>query len=365
MRRLSVLIFLVCLASGAWQSGEELALSKISQVTDLTISDNGELWILSPSGISKIDDNNGDLLLSRQIQSARTLTALGSNIYYIDNNNRLVTSPIDDKKNTVTSALTFSNPLQMTALSLTGTHIVVVLEPNAISFVSSSSLISTLNTHAERLAFIPNADYSDRRIPFYTATGDRIFSWTGGRLQDADTYTGRLIYSTSNNILDFCVDRSGNLYVLLTDSIAVLDETGQYKGKIGVGSLSHGSRILANPLENSLVVFDRLTKSIQVISQTGLQPKELIVLNKNRPNPVDNYTEISFTISEPLYLTITIYNLIGEPVKQIAKDRYMKGTHRVVWRADDASGNLVPNGIYFYRLESNRGVAIKQLIVLR
>ncbi len=365
MTRLSVLIFLACLASGAWQSGEELALAKINQVTDLTISDNGEIWILSPSTIAKIDENNGDLLITMQIQSARTLAALGGGIYYIDNNGRLVTLPVDDKKNAVTSTFAFANPLQMAAFSLNGAPIVAVLESNGLSFATSSNVVSTLNTSAERFAFIPNADYSDRRIPFYTATEGRIFAWTGGRVQDADSYSGRLIYSTSHDILDFCADRSGNLYVLFTDSIAILDEAGQYKGKIGVSSLSHGSRLLADPSENSLVLFDRMSKSIQVISQSGQVSRDLIVLNKNRPNPVDNYTEITFTISEPLYLTITIYNLIGEPVRQIAKDRYMKGTHRVVWQADDASGNLVPNGVYFYRLESNRGMAIKQLIVLR
>jgi flagellar hook assembly protein FlgD len=114
-----------------------------------------------------------------------------------------------------------------------------------------------------------------------------------------------------------------------------------------------------------LYIFDNNTKRIQVVSQSGRDSEEMIVLDKNRPNPVDNFTEISFTLSEPLYLTITIYNLIGEPVKQIVKDRYLKGSHRVVWKAVDEKGNLVPNGVYFYRLESNKGVAIRQLIVLR
>ncbi len=52
-------------------------------------------------------------------------------------------------------------------------------------------------------------------------------------------------------------------------------------------------------------------------------------------------------------------------MKLIAKDRFLQGTHRVTWKAKDEKGNLVPNGVYFYRLESNRGVAIRQLIVLR
>ncbi len=364
MRRSIVLLFLVCLVSGAWQSGEEFALSKLGQVTDLSVSDNGELWVLSTTGISRID-KNGDLVTTKQAQGARTLAVLGGTIYYIDNSHRLMMQPVRGDKSPSISDLMFANPQQMAALSLSGTEAVVVLESRSLSFATPSGILSTLSANGERFALVPDGDYSERTTPFYTVTGSRIMAWTGGQFQDAGAYTSRLVYSTSNAILDFCADRGGNLYVLFTDSILVLDEAGQYKGKIGVKTISQGSRILSNPTESSLLIFDQQTKNVQVVSQTANEARELIILNKNLPNPVDNYTEISFTISEPLHLTITIYNLIGEPVKQIAKDRYLKGTHRVVWRADDVSGNLVPNGVYFYRLESKRGVAIKQLVVLR
>ncbi|MDH4210276.1 MAG: T9SS type A sorting domain-containing protein [candidate division WOR-3 bacterium] len=365
MRRLSVLLFLLCLSSGAWQSSEEFALTKISQINDLTISDNGETWVLSPSIISKIDENNGDLLIPIQIQNARALAVLGQGIYYVDNNNRLVMQSSDDRDNSVTTELNFINPTQMTALSVSGSPGLIVLEPTRIVFATPFETMSTLSTNAERFSVIPLADYSNRRTPFFTLSGNRIYTWSGGRFQNAENYTGRLLYSASNKILDFCADKRGNLYVLFTDSIAVLDISGQHKGKIGIGTISRGSRILSNPVNNNLVIFDRSTKSVQIISESGHVNEELIVLEKNRPNPVDNYTEISFTLSEPLYLTITIYNLIGEPVKLIAKDRFLQGTHHVTWKANDEKGNLVPNGVYFYRLESSRGVAIRQLIVLR
>ncbi len=365
MKRLIVLILPICLVSGAWQFSEELALTRISQVNDLAIGENGELWVLSPSTISKIDEKNGDPLVIIQTQNARALAVLGDNLYYLDNTNRLATQLFEEQDDAVLTGLQFTNPYQMTALSVSGSPALIVLEPTRLVFADPFEITSTLSTTAERFSTIPHADYSDRRTPFFTLSGNKVFSWSGGRFQNADNYVSRLIYSASNTVIDFCADKKGNLYVLFADSITVLDNNGQYKEKIGVGNISHGSRIISNPANDELIVFDRSTKSIQRISEDGQGNEELIVLNKNRPNPVDNYTEISFTLDEPLYLTITIYNLIGEPVRQIAKQRYPKGTHRVIWNANDGAGNLVPNGVYFYRLESNRGVAIRQLIVLR
>jgi len=365
MRRLSVLFFLVCLAAGAWQFREEIALSRIKQVSDLAINDNGEIWVLSPQAVSKIDGKSTNLLLSREVRNARLVAALGSDVYYIDSNNQLLSYTAGDSENASATGLSFTNPTQLTALSVNGSPGLVILEPTKLVFAAPFEIMSSLSTNAERFALIPTADYTNRRTPLFTMSGNRIFAWTGGRFFNADNYFSRLIYSASNSIVDFCADRKGNLYILFSDSITVLDDTGEYKGKIGIGNISRGSRILSNPADNSLVIFDQTTKSIQIVSQSGRDAEELITLNKNRPNPVDNYTEISFTLSEPLYVTITIYNLIGEPVKQIVKDRFLKGTHRIVWNAVDAEGNMVPNGVYFYRLESAKGVAIRQLIVLR
>jgi hypothetical protein len=365
MRRLSVLIFLICLASGAWQFSEEIALSKIQQVSDLTISDSGEIWVLSSSAIARIDRKTGNPLLSRETRNARAVSVLSDNIYYVDNNNRLVFYTREGETNTAVTELYFNNPTQMQALSVNGSPGIIVLEPSRLIFAAPFEIMGSLSTNAERFAIIPDANYTERRTPIFTLNGNRIFAWTGGRFTNPENYSSKLVYSTSNSIVDFCADRQGNLYVLFTDSITVLSNEGEYKGKIGVGNISYDSKILMNTADNSLVIFDNNTKRLQIITQSGRDSEELIVLEKNRPNPVDNFTEISFTLSEPLYLTITVYNLIGEPVKQIAKDRYLKGSHRVIWKAVDEQGHLVPNGVYFYRLESNKGVAIRQLIVLR
>lgn len=365
MKRLSVLFFLACLASGTWQFGRELTLSRISQVTDLTIDEKGEVWILSPSAIALIDAATGDPVLSRPMQAGQTFAVSSGTIYYVDRNGRLATQAADGRETGAVTNLTFPEPGQMAALSIDRTTVLAILEPARIAFATTGDIIGALNTNADRFAFLPHGDYTDRNTPFYTMNGNRIYAWTGGSIEQPGAYRSQLFYSGPNRLVDMCVDGGSRLHVLFTDSIMVIDENGKTKGRIGIGSVSRESRILANPADNGLIIFDPAAKNIQFLSETAAEPQELIVLNKNSPNPVDDFTEISFTIKEPLHLTLTIYNLIGEPVKQIARDRYLMGTHRVIWRADDAAGKPVPNGVYFYRLESDRGIAIKQLIVLR
>jgi hypothetical protein len=219
---------------------------------------------------------------------------------------------------------------------------------------------------SERFSTIPSADYSDKETPLYTLANNQIFIWTGGTFRNSESYRKKMIYSASYKILDFAANRNGTLFVLFSDSVIVLESNGEYKTNVDIDKIPGDSRILTNPANNSIAVFIPSEKKLMILSATDKgTSSDIITLNNNQPNPVDAYTEIEFSINQPLDLTITVYNLIGEPVKVVAQGRYTRGTHRVVWHADDSEGNLVPNGIYFYRLESSKGVAIRQLIVLR
>jgi hypothetical protein len=190
--------------------------------------------------------------------------------------------------------------------------------------------------------------------------------WSGGNFRNPVEYISRKIFEATTNILDFTADKNGNLYLLFSDSVIVLDTGGKYTTKIEVENLAPGSRIISNSAGNTLYLFDKLKNSVRILSQSKTKTTgEIVTLEKNIPNPVDNFTEIQFTLSEPLDVILTVYNLIGEPVKVIARDYYPEGIHRIIWNITDEKGNLVPNGVYFYRLETKKGVAIRQLIVLR
>jgi len=365
MKKLAVILLFLCLAFGAWQQSGEITLPKSIQVNDLTISNSGEIWILSASALLKLEATSKSPLLIQEISDGKVLAAQDE-IYILDNTSRLVFLNPSKEEVAQPTRLTFNSPDGIAAINADNDRYVLVLESNQLNFCSKEKILGSIITNADKFTVVPLADYSDTQTPLFTLANNRISSWTGGTFKNIENYRSRLLYSASNTILDFTADENGNLFVLFSDSIVVLGLSGEYKQKISIETMPLGSKILTNPANNNLVLFNRFDKTLEILSNIRADDRgEIVALHKNHPNPVDNLTDFEFTINQPLNLTITIYNLIGEPVKVIAKGHYAKGTHQVTWHADDDKGNLVPNGVYFYRLESEKGVAIRQLIVLR
>lgn len=69
-------------------------------------------------------------------------------------------------------------------------------------------------------------------------------------------------------------------------------------------------------------------------------------LSQNYPNPFNPATVITFSLDEPSYVTVSIFNVLGEELlKPVGGLRYDAGTHNI--RID---GNPLTSGIYYYRL---------------
>jgi hypothetical protein len=60
------------------------------------------------------------------------------------------------------------------------------------------------------------------------------------------------------------------------------------------------------------------------------------------PNPMKDYTNIKYSLSEPSYVTLKVYNAIGEYITTLENGEKQQGEHIVIWN----SGNY-SSGIYF------------------
>ena len=69
------------------------------------------------------------------------------------------------------------------------------------------------------------------------------------------------------------------------------------------------------------------------------------VLKQNFPNPGLNQTEINFSLSHSGFTTLILYNIMGQPVKELVKGNLIAGSYGIPL---DVSG-LMP-GIYLYKL---------------
>ena len=94
------------------------------------------------------------------------------------------------------------------------------------------------------------------------------------------------------------------------------------------------------------------------------------VLEQNYPNPFNPSTQIKFSLPVNSNVTIIVYNLLGEVVRELVNQEMNAGTHSVQWNAEDASGIKVSSGIYFYELNStgvngNQFNQVRKMILLK
>jgi len=92
----------------------------------------------------------------------------------------------------------------------------------------------------------------------------------------------------------------------------------------------------------------------------------------NFPNPFGKETEIVFNISPSQrsqesrsHISIEIFNVKGQFIKEIVKRGLKEGEQSVVWDGKDMNGNVVPNGIYFYRIQTGNFISTKKMMYMR
>ena len=91
----------------------------------------------------------------------------------------------------------------------------------------------------------------------------------------------------------------------------------------------------------------------------GELPKEY-VLRQNYPNPFNPSTTIEFALPHAVYITLKVYNILGQDVAALIAGERPAGTFKVTW---DASS--LPSGVYFYRLAAGEYVQTKKMVLMR
>ncbi|MEW5700859.1 MAG: T9SS type A sorting domain-containing protein [Candidatus Zixiibacteriota bacterium] len=92
-------------------------------------------------------------------------------------------------------------------------------------------------------------------------------------------------------------------------------------------------------------------------------PKEYALL-QNYPNPFNAGTVIGFNLTKATDWSLTVYNIAGQVVRTFSGSSDA-GTVQVAWDGNDASGNQVASGVYFYRVKADTFTATKKMTLLK
>jgi len=114
-----------------------------------------------------------------------------------------------------------------------------------------------------------------------------------------------------------------------------------------------------------LYFYPRLDPPIIVADDSGLL--SVYYLNQNYPNPFNPATVIKYQIPDAGFVTLKVYDVLGEEIATLVNEEKTTGTYELTWNAEN-----LPSGIYFYRIQAvptgrqaGSFVETKKMVLLR
>jgi hypothetical protein len=93
-------------------------------------------------------------------------------------------------------------------------------------------------------------------------------------------------------------------------------------------------------------------------------PKKYL-LEQNYPNPFNPVTKIKFHLPKEEFVTLSIYNLMGQKIKELVAEKLHPGIYEKSWDGTNVLGVHVASGIYLYKFNSGSFSSTKKLILAK
>ena len=118
----------------------------------------------------------------------------------------------------------------------------------------------------------------------------------------------------------------------------------------------------ANSLNATVVVPHDMGKPLALDPNESSKTFELL---GNYPNPFNPETQISYQIPKDNFVSLKIFNYLGQEIRTLVTENQQAGNFSVLWDGRDDSGNLVGSGFYFYVLQAGEFRETKKALLLR
>ena len=291
--------------------------------TSYICGDSGAVWSLTESGITELSsglDINFRKVSSRLIDNVWLCG--DSMVYYYDGNSftEKFSAPVS------LNSIYFKYPL----------HIWVVGQNGYIAYSSDNG-----ENWSEQI----NPDPFNRTLNdiFFS----QIFNWgIGWAVGD-----NGLILKTTNFGNTWQIESEG-----ITDNNLKRIHFCQYTDFFG-GSFGPG--IIVG--EHKTILLNEIVVSV---GKEPIQPKGFY-LSQNFPNPFNPVTSIQYAVSSRQFITIKIYDVLGNEVATLVNEEKQSGTYEVEFNIySDESRNL-SSGIYFYQLQAGNYIETKKMVLMK
>jgi hypothetical protein len=111
------------------------------------------------------------------------------------------------------------------------------------------------------------------------------------------------------------------------------------------------------------IKLDKTLSDLPDLPDFSEQIPSQIELLSNYPNPFNPETKIRFGIPQAQNVNLTIYDILGQKIRQLMNTNLPAGRYDVTWDGISDTGQKVSSGVYFYILLTNNQKFIKKMIL--
>jgi len=170
------------------------------------------------------------------------------------------------------------------------------------------------------------------------------FEWTS--VSGAVSYT--LQVSTFGSFINFVVNQSG----ITSNSYSVngLEENKKLFWRVRAATANYEG------------LFSQVFRFTTGVTSSVNEENNLFTykLEQNYPNPFNPNTIIKYHLEKPGFVTIKIYDVLGNEVGNLLNNEKPAGSYEITWNAE-----YLTSGIYFYRLQVDSFLEIKKMVLMK
>lgn len=219
---------------------------------------------------------------------------------------------------------------------------------------------------------------SDASIVVELANSDSIagfqFSLHGRGGISWGTYAGSVrLNSAGLTIFQYLKDDSTLNVVLLAPFRSALPPGQGVIGRVDFGLRPGSAEVTAGAILGGVVICDAKAQTLVVTAENltwslrGQQDstRASFALEQNFPNPFNPSTTISYRLTKPSVVRLTIYDLGGRLISSLVDALQNEGRHSILWNAHGNQSSKLASGMYFACLEVDGKIAIQKMILTK
>lgn len=131
------------------------------------------------------------------------------------------------------------------------------------------------------------------------------------------------------------------------------------------GAVSYPGSVANHDISAVWEIYSFINDPVTSVAVQQESMPETFFLSQNYPNPFNPTTTIRYAIPSSATVKLTIHDMLGREVATLVNEEQSVGWKEVKWNPSTSSGQVLSNGIYFYKIQAENFIEIRKMVFLK